>query len=73
MLSSGHAGGGADAGGVWDGGVRVGEEGFFFVKKKQKTFAHPGHGLVQRHRPSEKKFFCFFFYKKRSPYFTPSS
>ncbi len=43
-----------------------GKEDFFFVKKKQKTFVHLGHGRPQQHRPKVKKFFCFFFYKKRS-------
>jgi hypothetical protein len=42
---------------------------FFFVKKKQKTFGDRGHGRFPRRSPSEKKFFCFFFSKKRSAAF----
>jgi hypothetical protein len=37
-------------------------EGFFFVKKKQKTFIRWGMGVFTCAVPIEQKFFCFFFY-----------
>jgi hypothetical protein len=41
---------------------------FFFEKKNQKTFApgDMGVGGATAHVPKEQKFFCFFFFKKRS-------
>jgi len=36
------------------------KEGFFFVKKKQKTFIDPGLGWFQRHSPKEQSFFASF-------------
>jgi len=45
------------------------EKAFFFVKKKQKTFVNLGHSRFHRHGPEESKFFCFFFFKKRSACF----
>jgi hypothetical protein len=47
---------------------------FFFEKKaprrgKQKTFAYFGLWHLSCLRPQEQKFFCFFFFKKRSAFF----
>jgi hypothetical protein len=42
---------------------------FFFEKKKQKTFAPAGFGTIRAKSHSKQKFFCFFFFKKRSPCF----
>jgi hypothetical protein len=36
------------------------KEGFFFVKKKQKTFIHHGFGRLRRHSPKEQSFFASF-------------
>jgi hypothetical protein len=43
---------------------------FFFEKKNQKTFGRLGFGHLRRHnpKPSLKKFFGFFFFKKRSAF-----
>jgi hypothetical protein len=40
---------------------------FFFEKKKQKTFAN-GPQALHQHGLKDQKFFCFFFFKKRSSY-----
>jgi len=47
---------------------------FFFEKKaprlgKQKTFAPAGAGNSGAKARSKQKFFCFFFFKKRSAFF----
>jgi len=49
--------------------IRRKEKGFFFEKKKQKTFVDLGLRWFHGRRPSELEFFCFFFCKKRSAYF----
>jgi len=54
-------------------GGRKGRKRFFFEKKKQKTFAYWMRGHLSVHGPQEQKFFCFFFFKKRSAYFLPAS
>jgi hypothetical protein len=42
-----------------------GREGFFFVKKKQKTFRPWGTGGFKGTGPNEQSFFCFFFVHKK--------
>jgi hypothetical protein len=39
---------------------------FFFEKKKQKTSAYCGPWGARASAPKDQKFFCFFFFKKRS-------
>jgi hypothetical protein len=46
------------------GEVKEGKKGFFFGKKKQKTFFDLGHGRFHWHGPDGAEFFCFFFAKK---------
>jgi lipopolysaccharide export system protein LptA len=43
-------------------------EDFFFVKKKQKTFGRLWYRPFRRYELDRLKFFCFFFFKKRSAY-----
>jgi hypothetical protein len=40
-------------------------KGFFFEKKKQKTFANLGHGRFHQHGLDYQSFFCFFFVHKK--------
>jgi hypothetical protein len=55
-----------------------GRQRFFFEKKaprpgKQKTFAPAGVGTCRARARSEQKFFCCFFFKKRSACFLEST
>jgi len=45
-------------------------KGFFFEKKKQKTFVCSGAALLGRARAKLTKFFCFFLFTKRSAFFS---
>jgi hypothetical protein len=61
------AGGFAEAGyRALAGGVGKESKRFFFEKKQQKTFSCCGLWHLPGQRPQERKFFCFFFFKKRS-------
>jgi hypothetical protein len=44
----------------------------FFEKKKQKTFVRWRLWHGRCHNPQDQKFFCFFFFKKRSAFFLTS-
>jgi len=48
-------------------GFRKGKK-FFFEKKNQKTFA-PLRAVFNQPGTKQIKFFCFFLFTKRSPYF----
>jgi hypothetical protein len=43
----------------------TGSKGFFFEKKKQKTFANQGSLYPGRPQPKQSKVFCFLFSKKK--------
>ncbi|MCC6716769.1 MAG: hypothetical protein IT555_02700 [Acetobacteraceae bacterium] len=49
--------------------VGRGRKGFFFEKKNQKTFIHLRKRRVSQIILSEKRSFCFFFFRKRSAFF----
>jgi hypothetical protein len=46
-----------------------GREGFFFEKKKQKTFFNPGRAGFAAPGPKEQKFFAPLFCKKAAAFF----
>jgi hypothetical protein len=46
--------------------MNEGRKGFFFEKKRQKTFANGGIWRWWCQGPQEQKSFCFFFFRKRS-------
>jgi hypothetical protein len=50
-----------------------GSKGFFFEKKKQKTFAQGGMWPCRRQRPQEQSFFASFCSQKRSAFFTQTN
>jgi hypothetical protein len=44
----------------------------FFEKKEQKTCVTLDRAVVTTRGPIKQKFFCFFFFKKRSAFYFPT-